>query len=33
MSTGDIEFGPVESTENGSRFVVRWQTGLGYSAC
>ncbi len=28
QSTGDIEFGPVESTENGSRFVVRWQTGL-----
>ncbi len=28
LSTGDIEFGPVESTENGSRFVVRWQTGL-----
>ncbi len=27
-STGDIEFGPVESTENGSRFIVRWQTGL-----
>ncbi len=28
QSTGDIEFGPVESTENGSRFIVRWQTGL-----
>ena len=28
QSTGDIEFGPVESTENGSRFLVRWQTGL-----
>ena len=28
LSTGDIEFGPVESTENGSRFIVRWQTGL-----
>ena len=27
QSTGDIEFGPVESTENGSRFIVRWQTG------
>ena len=23
QSTGDIEFGPVESTENGSRFLVR----------
>ncbi len=28
LSAGDIEFGPVESTENGSRFEVRWQTGL-----
>ncbi len=28
QSTGDIEFGRVESTENGSRFIVRWQTGL-----
>ena len=28
QSTGDIEFGAVESTENGSRFIVRWQTGL-----
>lgn len=28
LSTGDIELGPVESTENGSRFIVRWQTGL-----
>ena len=28
LSTGDIEFRPVESTENGSRFIVRWQTGL-----
>ena len=28
QSTGDIKFGPVESTENGSRFIVRWQTGL-----
>ncbi len=27
-STSDIAFGPVESTENGSRFIVRWQTGL-----
>ncbi len=27
QSTGDIEFGPVESTENGSRFRVGWQTG------
>ncbi len=28
LSTCDIEFGAVESTENGSRFIVRWQTGL-----
>ncbi len=28
QSTGDIDFGTVESTENGSRFVVRWQTCL-----
>jgi len=28
QSTGDVEFGPVESTENGSRFTVGWQTGV-----
>ncbi len=28
QSTGDIELGPVESTEHGSRFTVHWQTGL-----
>lgn len=27
QSTGDVEFGPVESTENGSRFTVGWHTG------
>ena len=27
QSSGDIEFGPVESTEHGSRFKVGWQTG------